>query len=416
MCEHFSFQPSRSAKLVSVLLLVAAAASAQTSVELLPPADGDLAAAQLVVPVAAKASLEVPRPAVAVSWPVSGDAALEPQPVPFVARSREYWVEVSAGELGRGVPVYAESPGALVRLNPAPGSPLSKAIDPLRLVVVDGGGRIWADGGAMEQLAGAEELGRAGVPFPAGTSAFRLRSDLGAGTFELAAEGATGGGRYVMHVLDAASDVELTLATGRSNYLHGQTLEIAASLVRGGARFVLKEIDGFVSSPAGRAWPVTFHRGRGGVYRAALELDALEAPAPGLWEVHVSAQGRVEGRPVLRGARTAFACAVPSARLSGDVELGAGVVRIGVEVAAAGRYEVRGVIYGTGPDGELTPAGVAQSAAWLAPGTGVLALELEPEAFASRGFAAPFEVRDLRLDDQGRMAVLHRQARGLKIE
>ena len=42
------------------------------------------------------------------------------------------------------------------------------------------------------------------------------------------------------------------------------------------------EVDGFVTSPAGRAWPVAFAAAGNGVYRAALELDALEAPAPGL--------------------------------------------------------------------------------------------------------------------------------------
>jgi len=46
--------------------------------------------------------------------------------------------------------------------------------------------------------------------------------------------------------------------------------------------------------------------------------------------------------------------------------------------------------------------------------TGALELALPRDVL--NGLTAPFEVRDLRLDDQGRMGVLHRQARGLVIE
>ncbi len=407
------------------LTLAATVVSAQPRVEFLPAGDGDLAASGLVAPLVTKAGPQVPREAVAFSRPLGADEALAP-PAPFVARSREYFVEVTADELARGVPVYATSPGALVRLNPAPSASRAgraatekAAVDPLDLVLVDGRGRTWHDGNGMDRLAGAEELAQTGVPFAAGTSAFRLGPELGAGGLEVRAPGLSGSSRYLMHVFDAGSDLELTVRTSRAGYLHGQTLAITASLARGSERFEARQIDGFVSSPAGRAWPVKFRRVRSGAYRATLKLDAVEAPAPGLWEAHVSVNARVDGQGVLRNTRTAFACAVPSARLTGEAGLATGageswVLALGVEAAAAGRYDVRGVLYGTAPDGSLKPAGLAQSAAWLEAGAGVLELELSREILAA-GLTAPYEVRDLRLTDQGRMGVLHQQARALVI-
>lgn len=410
-----------------LLVLIAAAVSAQAPpvdrATLFPAGPGDLAAEMLTAPVAAKAAVEVPREAVTYSHGVEADMVLAPATEPFVKTSREYWVEVSAAELRAGVPVYTLAPGALVRLNPATGTDAGlaekAALDPRALVLLDRDGRRFAGDAGMELLVDAAALAKSGAPFPAGTSAFRVAEELGAGPFELRAEGLAGDARYVMHVFDRASDVALALTTDRRTYLHGDTLTIEARLVRGDASLAAREIDGYVTSPAGRAFPVTFSRKADGAYRAKLVLDALETPAPGLWEVHASANGRVDGAVTMRFARTAFGCAVPSARLDGTVKLATGdalTVRLGLEVAAAGRYDLRGVLFGTSADGTLEPVGVAQAAAWLDAGAGNLELSFPTGLFEGRDLGAPFEVRDLRLMDQGRLGVLHRQARGLVIE
>ncbi len=394
--------------LLTVLLAacLAVAASAQ-NVELLAAGPRDLAAADLVAAPGWKA-LELPREPVAVSWALPSDKALE-APAPFVARSKEYRIEISAAELERGVAVLTGAPGALVRLNPVPGQAF-QPLDPHALVLTDPTGKAFAAGTGMELTATAEELKAAGAPFVEGTAAFRIRAELGAGTFRLQGDGLAG--RYVLHVLDAGSDVALALRTLAGDYLHGQQLVVETDL---GDAALKMAVDGFVTSPAGRAWPVTFSAVGKGVYRARLELDALEAPAPGLWQVHV--RGQAADRPILRSARVAFNVAVPSARLT-DAALKPGdalAVRLGVETAAAGRYEVRGVLYGTAPGGALQPIAVGHSAAYLAAGQGALDLAFDRDLVTASGLKAPFEVRDLRLVDQGTMGLLHRQARGLSI-
>ncbi len=404
----------QNSKIVFLTVLLAAALAVSASarnVEVLAAGPGDLAAADLVAAPGAKA-LELPREPVALSWALPADKVID-SAEPFTARSREYFVEVSAAELERGVAVLADAPGALVRLNPAPGEKALSPIDPHALVLTDPAGKAFAAGTGMELVATADQLKAAGAPFVEGTAAFRIAAGLGAGTFELEASG-LGGGRYVMHVLDAGSDVTLGLRTGASDYLHGQQLVVETELA--GAK--LAAVDGFVTSPAGRTWPVAFRAAGKGAYRAALELDALEAPAPGLWEVHVRGHGETAAGPVLRSARTAFNVAVPTARFDGAAALAAGDplnLRLGVETANPGRYEVRGVLYGTADGGEREPIAAAHSAAYLAAGHGTLELAFDQALVDASGLRAPFEIRDLRLIDQGAMGLLHRQERGLRI-
>ena len=414
----------RNRALAVVLTLALAAASAHAQrLQLLPAAPQDLVPASLVSAESLSSLPGVSRDTVTFSWALSPDQALDARPAAHVSRSREYWQRVSAGELRRGVELFTTAPGALVRLNPVAEAGWTEqvAIDPMNLTLTAGDGESFTGGAAMELLVTADQLQAADVPFPAGTSAFRLRAELGAGRFVLSAPDlAAGAGQpYLVHVLDANSDLALRLGAERGDYLHGQSLTVAAAL-EGTGKTAVRRVDGQVISPAGRSWALTFTPDGAGGLRAALPLDALENATGGLWQVETRLEGDADGRTVVRGARTAFAVAVPTARLDGNVErlkqrFGGLALRLGVEVATAGRYEVRGVLYGTDSQGQLRPLGVGDSAAWLEPGSGRVELSFGADVLTSAALRAPFEVRDLQLVDQGRMGVLQRQARALVI-
>jgi hypothetical protein len=126
-------------------------------------------------------------------------------------------------------------------------------------------------------------------------------------------------------------------------------------------------------------------------------------------------EGSVNGRALARDARTAFACSVPSARLAREVRIvqGDGLqATFGVELASAGRYEVRGILYGTDATGVLRPLAAGYSARWFE-GSGALTLAFDAALLKASGLVAPFELRDVRLYDQGRMGLLQRQERAL---
>jgi hypothetical protein len=284
----------------------------------------------------------------------------------------------------------------------------------------------------MDRLAGAEALAAAGADFPAGSTAFRVRADLGAGRLALRAPAlpAAAAPRYLVHVHEPASDLELALAAGRTAYLAGGTLTMEAGLTAGGrplAAGEAGEAEGWVSAPDGRLWPVAFRPTAAGGWRASVRLDGGGSAVPGLWEAHLNATADRGGLTAVRSVRTAFAVAVATARLTGEAAVatapaGGGrnapaggdlAIVLGVEVAIAGRYEVRGTLWGTDAAGALHPLAVAHSAAWLEPGAGTLELRFGGDLLTPSPLGAPYEVRDLRLVDQGRMGLLHRQARGL---
>lgn len=395
--------------------------------QFLPPQSGDLRAAQLAAPETMQKSAGAPdleRAAVAMSWALDGEQRIAGAPQNFVALSREYYVEVSADELAAGVTLHTTSPRALVRLQPlAAGGPRdSLAIHPQSLVISSGAGRAYAAGSGMEMLVTADKLAKADVPFAEGTSAFRVHAELGAGALRLRAPELHGSARYLVNVVEPDSKFALTMQTGAPSYLHGQQLSVLPELVEQEAgrvtgRHALGKLDGYVTSPAGRSFPVSFKLAKDGRLRATLALDADEASSPGLWEVHAHGQAQVRGQTVKRSLRLAFGVAMPVARLDGSAamanEPGSMGVRLGVEVGAPGRYEVRALLYGM-VGGAMKPLGVAHAAHWLEPGRQQLVLRYGAELL--NGASGPFELRDLNLLDQGRMGVLQRQQRALTID
>ncbi len=89
-------------------------------------------------------------------------------------------------------------------------------------------------------------------------------------------------------------------------------------------------------------------------------------------------------------------------------------VSLPLQVAAAGRYEARGTLYATAANGQLQPVAQAHAAAWFdGPGRGALVLPFDQAALPA-GFGAPYELRDLQLQDQSRMAPIESRALALR--
>ena len=404
----------------ALLLIAATATAAERAFTMRVPSPGDLVARELVAaPLPVHPATDERQP-VAFSWAVEPRATLTESPLRLHAESREYWQRVSAAELARGVELFTTAPGALVRVQPAGAEPEKRSLAPQRFTLEDARGRRYTGGEAMDQLAGAEELAAAGSPLGLGTSAFRLAAELGAGRFVLRLSGAPAMAPateyYVVHVFDAGSDLALAVDAPRAEYLAGETLTVAAFLRTEAGRVAASAVDGFVTSPTGRVLPVRFRRAADSAFQARLPLAlAGESGADGLWEVVAAARGVHQGQAALRTVRGAFALAAPTARLTGEIERrfdpARGLeLRVGVEVAAAGRYELRGVVYGD-VGGDRAPLAVAHAAGWLEPGRGELALAFDPTALAGFDPAAPFELRFLELRDQTRLALLERRQR-----
>lgn len=342
---------------------------------------------------------EIERKAVSFSWALDPSAALS-EPEPFLAESREYWKTVDADELAVGVALPVSAKGALIRVSPAQGAASLKAGD---FDIVQGGRKI-----AIAHAAGEAELHKAGMDVSAGTQIMKLGDDAGPGRYTLRAAKAQGA--YVVHVFEPQSDVVLYARADRNHALAGNDMRVAISGVTAGKGARLQS-EALLVAPDGSSRSVPVRADRNGGMEAAFKLPDGASATKGLWELQVF--GDADGTP--RDARTAFAVAQPTAKFAGIFGHNSTSLRVSLPVQAAspGRYEARGTLYATAKDGSLRPVSEAHSAAWMEAGNGMLVLQFA-KAHVPRGYGAPYEVRQLELNDQSRMAPLESRARGAR--
>jgi len=176
-------------------------------------------------------------------------------------------------------------------------------------------------------------------------------------------------------------------------------------------RTLAAKAEGLLVAPDGRSTVVSLAPTRAGHLGGSVPLPAEGANMPGLWELQVFASA--DGVP--RDARTAFAVAAPTAKLDGTYAVNAPRLRVALPLQAAspGRYEVRGTLFATNRSRALQPVAQAHSAAWFEPGSGILVLDFN-RAELPAGYGAPFELRNLELHDQTRVAPLELRGRGLR--
>lgn len=353
----------------------------------------------------------IERAPVSFAWALDPTQALA-APAPFVATSRSYWEMVDAATLQRGLDLPLTAPDAVIQVSPVQGA---RALAPEQWQVRDPAGTL-----AVDKAVDAGQLRAAGLSVGQGSAMVRTGSSAAVGTYSL--RSAQAQGRYVVQVLEPHSTVALQMQASAQQVLAGGSLALTVRLLDDGGRAALAGAkasgrslaaggEALLVAPDGRSWPVPLVAGKDGL-SARVTIPRDIGAVQGLWEL----QAFVSGNGVQRDGKVAFAVARPTARFSGqaEVDVTRRTVSLPVQIGAPGRYEARGTLYATGPDGQLRPVAQAHSAAWFErAGNGVIALPFAGVALP-RGYAAPFELRDLQLQDQGRMAPIESRAVALK--
>ena len=376
---------------------------------------GDLVPARLAVPrgdaIAADATASVTHVRA-----VDPDRPLAMRALPEPDRSRRFWKVVTGTALADGVALHTTAPGATISLRPQGEARDGTGIDPHGLVLVDPEGVEHPGQGGMQASVAWDELRSGSSPFRAGTSAFRLDPALGTGAWTVRT-GAPLEGDVLVHVVEPDSALVLTVTTDATTYLAGHTVTIDVEARDEDARV---DIDGAVAhtrSPAGAAVDVELEPVGKGRLRGRFVPDELDVVPGAPWLVEVEASIEVHDAIAHRNARVSFGYGVASAGFDGRVTLaddprGAPIAVLGLEIAAPGRYAVAATVWGndaTGPH----PLGVVQSAVWLDATHDEIEL---PLGELLDGAGDRFELRDLRLVDQSRVALLHRQALGATLQ
>jgi hypothetical protein len=382
-------------------------------IERLPSITGDTVYSDVIAMPSAKAQPHHESQAVSFTWLASdADMASWQAPQPQAQSSKSYWQEVKGSELAQGVSVYTTVPGALVRLS-APSS--DKGIGTSAIQVLSQG-VLLEQGNGLSALADAEALKATGAPFSDGTIAFQLAENAGSGVFQIRAEHAVkSDATYLLQVHEPNSPVSLSLSTDRLIAMHGDLLKVQAQMAEGVALSNM-QMTGFVTSPGGDLFPVSFKAAGDGRFHADLAMDVLSANAgqPGeLWEVHAVASAKMDGLPVFRDVRTAFTAAVPTAALGSNAQVlndGESLsIPVTINTASKSRFELRATLFGTDANGDVQAIALTHSAAPLSAGEAKLTLSYPMAAIRASGLKAPYSLRNVELLDQGQMALLSRQ-------
>lgn len=401
----------------AVFTLLGASAAHAATLTLLPQQSTDMVPTTLlarasVVQTAASSiaapRVHVERAPISVSWPLPHDGNVQSVPQAFARSSREYWRDVSASELQQGLPLPLTAPGAIIRLSPGDGN-VGK-LDPNGVHLLMGRQSFTAIS-ASSQVADAATMHAAGMDVPAATVMMQLKPSLGAGIATLQVPAAAG--RYVVHVLEPNSPFTVTATGDRDDILLGHAVRVHVVMQDNGRDMPLSSVGGSLRAPDGSSTALSFQRQADGSY--VVDARPTHIPStPGLWEVHSFTSGvDAAGQQVRRDTTSVFAAAQPDASFSGIASTAStsdhGIdVRLGVTAQSASRYAASAVLYGRASNGEMVPAAFAQSAAWLKAGSGQLILHYDPTSL--KGVGAPYELHDLRLQDQPAVSLLERRA------
>ncbi|WP_241762631.1 DUF4785 domain-containing protein [Dyella ginsengisoli] len=365
------------------------------------------------------AGVDIPRPhaehrPVSVSWALPADAPVNPVPQPFARTSREYWTDVSATEMQRGVELPLSAPGAVIRISPS--DPKGGRLD-ASAVTFRMNGQTLAGDRAASTVGDVASLRAAGMAVPDASLVMQLRPGLGAGPVTLQAPNASG--RYVVHVFEPKSPFTVTARADRDDLLLGQRLHLDVAMKDGDRQRPLQAVGGFLRAPDGSTTLLDYHANADGSFSTDV-APVQPSRTPGLWELHSFTIGDDgQGHAVRRDTTSVFAVATPDAKLDGTADTRRagrhGIdVALGVTVDSASRFAVSGVLYGRDAQGRLVPGAFAQSAAWLKPGERRLVLRFDPSSIA--GIGAPYELRDLRLQDQPAISLVERRALALRFD
>lgn len=325
----------------------------------------------------------------------------------YSSESRQYWLDHTAGELARGIELPLSAPGALIRisvLNDARATGLSHDRVQLRM-----NGQALDTGKSVDFAVSGSDLQAARMPVPDDTLAFRLDESAGAGLLSLTvSSGLPPRTPVVVHVFEPGSEAVARLSVPRLHYLAGEQITLRFDLEHAGRAIEPRTIQAVLTSPDLED-TLLLESGRDTGELTARLPESLAVTPGQPWEARVYIETEAGGMKVLRDVQVAFNAAVPVARFNGDVARAAAdhpAIEIGVEAAQSGRFQLSGILYGTDHSGGLRPVAMAHGAVWLEPGRHLLPLGFEDVDLG--GIGAPWEIRDLRLTDQGRMGLMQR--------
>jgi hypothetical protein len=341
------------------------------------------------------------------------------KPISFKAKgytsiSDEYWFEATGKQLKTGVELAISTPGALVRLSGKHAkdkhSPQTKGIDPSSVQLFKNNKKLSTP---FSQKVSQQEFATANI-FP-NSSAMKLKSELGKGVFTLKVNDYLDDNqRYVVNVKEKNTEHKLHLSLAKQSYMQGEKINFTSQLKATSTNkptLTQGRPAAYIKTPSGERKMLDFIQ-NGNEFEFTVPASLAPTKRGQLFELYVETENNTKGLKVKRNAKVAFSVAQPTARIEGVAKLNqdnptvTDFVDINLQVVSEGRYEISAMIYGSRGKKLSLPFMLSRSAYYLTPGDHTVKLQLDTNIIRDSGLKAPFTVKNIRLMDQSRMALL----------
>jgi hypothetical protein len=343
------------------------------------------------------------------SFAIAQDQQISVADQAVTTQSNEYFFTVNGSQLNNGIDIHTSQSNALIKISRR--GDQGKALQSAALRLTQAGQQ---HKNLVSNVIGEEQLKQTGVFTNA--AAIKLTDDVKPGTFKLSyGEPLPAKNLYVINVKEKQSVNKLEIAVQKQHFVQNESISFDALMLAKDETLTFDNISAFIKSPSGKKFAVTVKVSANGVARisaskAALNGETIESPINGLYELHVNAQADSKGQMIHRTGKIAFALAQDTADLnqlsSIKVNGTKPIANIGLTVKTAGRYEVRGILYGHDSNGQLKPMMETHSAQNFAQGEQVVNMQFDRKIMAKSGLKAPYVLQDVRLYDQTRMSRL----------
>ncbi|MCW8869172.1 MAG: DUF4785 family protein [Proteobacteria bacterium] len=330
----------------------------------------------------------------------------------YLAESKQYWVNTHADKLGQGLQLPVTSDLAIIRINPLNPTKSSQSLNQQDIVINQFDQTL-----NVEVFANSEQLKATGMPVSDHTVALKVKTQPGMLTLSMpsATKTLSKGDTFVINVFEPNSDYVLQLKTSQQQYAANQAVKVNSQMLSQQGALDMS-ISGYITQPNGeKVADLNFQPNKDGDYLANIDSLTGQSLAHGLWEIHTIANSEVNGLKVMRDVSSAFALSLPTARINQKMSVNNHVLKLGLDVAVAGRYEVSGVLSGINSQGQKQAIAMLMSAAQLNKGQANLSLDLPQDLIKQSGFKGPFVVDHINLKNQSLMVPVQQLNAGIQL-
>ena len=316
----------------------------------------------------------------------------------FNAISNEYHMEVTGAQLNKGIALNTtQSKIAVLVSNAGKSTALDTGLLQLKA----------AGKSMVENRVSSEQLAQVGMF--ANTVALTTREDAARGALTLQTEQALGlSDKYIVQVKEKNSPYTLSVSLPTQSYTESDKVIARGAMLNRGKAFASGATSAQLVAPNGEVSQVSVKVNGTDIEFSAADQANIISPINGLYELRVQSKGSNDGLSIQRNAKVAFALARETASLNGASLSEKDGLHANVRLLAkeAGRFEVRGVLYGTNDRGQLVPVMETHAAQNTNAGADSIKLPFDAAILAKAGVNAPYELRDVRLFDQKQMGLI----------